>query len=149
MDEIKSMFSEILARIENLENIIRVNEDLIQTNINLNKITNVQQITPLPKLKLETKYHVKCVPTKDNYILLIGSTFDIKDTLKTHGAVWSKDPKGWQIPASKLDYLCTEMKELCEFDTTDITINTESSEMICDEHDKVNAAEVFNVPPSK
>ena len=149
MDEIKNMFREILGRIENLENIIRVNDDLIHTNINLNKITNVQQITPLPKLKLETKYHVKCVPTKDNYVLLIGSTFDIKDTLKIHGAVWSKDPKGWQIPSSQLLHLCTEMKELCEFDTTDITVSTESSEMVCDEHVKVNAADVFNMRPSK
>ena len=121
MDDIKSVLTDIVDRLERIENIIHVNDDLIRTNIELNKVAKIQHITPIPKLKMETRIQVKCIEVEKNMIILSGQTYDIKDRFKEHGATWhSQDPKGWQIPSSKLPAMCTDLKTICNFDTSSI-----------------------------
>lgn len=62
-------------------------------------------------------------------IHVLGQTFDIKDTLKTNGAVWDKPSKSWQIKysdnnwfknfTSNLEKICDNVTVINKKDDTD------------------------------
>ena len=39
-------------------------------------------------------------------IVVTGKTFDVKDELKSHGAFWDKDNKGWKYTGKNVDRIC-------------------------------------------
>ena len=40
-----------------------------------------------------------------NYILISGSTYEVRDTIKSFGGRWRAEHKDWQVPASKINDL--------------------------------------------
>jgi hypothetical protein len=41
--------------------------------------------------------------TMNQTVLITGNTYPVKDALKSLGAKWDADAKGWRVPAAKAD----------------------------------------------
>lgn len=145
--EILDVVKELQLKVQSLENVCTVNQELIQANIELNKIAKVQEIAPLPELKVETKFKIRCVPMGSS-VLLLGQTFDVKEKLKqVAGATWhaseNKNTKGWLVSKASIASMQSELKNLCEFDTSEL--ECEKEDMVVDqpEMDSLDANNVF------
>ena len=145
--EILDVVKELQLKVQSLENVCTVNQELIQANIELNKIAKVQEIAALPELKVETKFKIRCVPM-GNSVLLLGQTFDVKEKLKqVAGATWhaseNKNLKGWLVSKASIASMQSELKNLCEFDTSEL--QCEKEDMVVDqpEMDSLDANNVF------
>ena len=147
ISQILDLVKELQHKVQSLENVCTVNQELIQANIELNKIAKVQEIAPLPELKVETKFKIRCVPL-GNSVLLLGQTFDVKEKLKqVAGATWhaseNKNTKGWLVSKASIASMQSELKNLCEFDTSELQADDEDMAVDQVQIDSLDANNVF------
>lgn len=74
-----------------------------------------------PKTKAKTKKQVKVeksgsaiVSIYTDLILITGNTFSNKDNLKSIGARWNKENKGWQFNADQIEIVREKVAEVFE-----------------------------------
>lgn len=84
------------------------------------KLMNEAQRTS-PKTKAKTKKTVKVeksgsaiVSIYTDLILITGNTFSNKDSLKSIGARWNKENKGWQFNADQIEIVREKVAEVFE-----------------------------------
>lgn len=118
---IQKELAEVRQKVNSMHGVVVVNQELISNNIRLNEKCGEQPIAPIPPLKLDTKIVVNVEPWTEHDILLTGSTFDIKDTLKSEFSARFNsipaDKKGWVVSRSALGSVldCERLKGACVF----------------------------------